>query len=103
MQHPRRCRCPVARWITMAALGAAICNALTGRWKRIVGIQALWGLTTVARQPGEIAVGALKPSHIVCKLLLHTANCFGRQSATLSSKVRVGFSEHSKTDKLNMI
>ena len=49
----------------MAALGAAICNALTGGWKRNIGILALWGLTTVARQPGAIAASALKPSHIV--------------------------------------
>ena len=34
-----------------------------GGWKRNVGIQALWGLTTVAKQPGEIAASALKPSH----------------------------------------
>ena len=36
----------------------------TGGWKRNVGIQALWDLTTVAEQPGEIAASALKPSHI---------------------------------------
>ena len=35
-----------------------------GRWKRNIGIQALRGLTTVAAQPGEIAVGTLKPSHM---------------------------------------
>ena len=35
-----------------------------GGWKRNVGIQALWGLTTVAEQPGEIAASALKPSHM---------------------------------------
>ena len=31
---------------------------------RNVSIQALWGLTTVAEQLGEIAVGTLKLSHI---------------------------------------
>ena len=36
-----------------------------GGWKRNVGIQVLWDLMTVARQPGETAVSALKPSHIV--------------------------------------
>ena len=34
-----------------------------GGWKHNVGIQALWGLTTIAEQPGEIAASALKPSH----------------------------------------
>ena len=34
-----------------------------GGWKRNVGIQALWGLTTVAEQPGEIVASALKLSH----------------------------------------
>ena len=51
----------------MAALRATICNALNGGWKRNVGIQALWGLTTVAEQPGEIAAGTLKPLHIYIK------------------------------------
>ena len=32
--------------------------------KRNVSIQALWGLMTVAKQPGEIAAGTLKPSHM---------------------------------------
>ena len=32
--------------------------------KRNIGIQALWGLTTIAKQPGEIAAGTLKPSHM---------------------------------------
>ena len=62
---PRRRRCPVARWVQMAALGAAICNA----FKWVVGSvtsvsKALWGLTTVVKQPGEIAAGTLKPSHM---------------------------------------
>ena len=63
MRCPCRHQCPVARWVQMAALGAAICNALNGWWKHNIGIQALWGLTTIARQPGEIVAGALKPSH----------------------------------------
>ena len=32
--------------------------------ERNIGIQALWGLTTVAKQPDGKAAGALKPSHI---------------------------------------
>ena len=35
-----------------------------GGWKHNVGIQVLWDLTTVARQPGETAASALKPSHM---------------------------------------
>ena len=31
--------------------------------KHNVSIQALQGLTTIVKQPGEIAAGALKPSH----------------------------------------
>ena len=34
-----------------------------GGWKRNIGIQALWGLMTVIKQPGEIVAGTLKPSH----------------------------------------
>ena len=34
-----------------------------GGWKRNIGIQALSGLTTVAKQLGEIVASALKPSH----------------------------------------
>ena len=45
-------------------LGLPFAMRKTGGWKRNVGIQALWGLTTVAEQPGEIAASALKPSHI---------------------------------------
>ena len=30
-----------------------------------VGIQALWGLMTVAKQPGGKAAGALKPSYML--------------------------------------
>ena len=48
----------------MAALRAATCNALGGWWKHNVGIQVLWDLTTVVRQPGETAASALKPSHM---------------------------------------
>ena len=48
----------------MAALRAAICNALSGWWEHNVGIQVLWDLMTVARQPGETAASALKLSHI---------------------------------------
>ena len=48
----------------MAALRAAIYNALSGWWKHNVGIQVLWDLTTVGRQPGETAASALKPSHM---------------------------------------
>ena len=44
----------------MAALRAAICNALSGWWKHNIGIQVLWDLTTIARQPGETAASALK-------------------------------------------
>ena len=33
-------------------------------WKRNVGIQVLWDLMTVARQLGETAASALKPSHM---------------------------------------
>ena len=29
-RHPRRHRRSIARWVQMAALGAAICNALSG-------------------------------------------------------------------------
>ena len=29
-RHPHRCRRSVARWVQMAALRAAICNALSG-------------------------------------------------------------------------
>ena len=36
-----------------------------GGWRHNIGIQVLWDLTTVARQPGETAASALKPSHIV--------------------------------------
>ena len=32
--------------------------------ERNVGIQALWGLTTVAKRPGGKAAGTLKPSHM---------------------------------------
>ena len=32
--------------------------------ERNVGIQALWDLMTVAKQPGGKAAGTLKPSHI---------------------------------------
>ena len=45
-------------------LGPPFAMRKTGGWKRNVGIQALWGLTTVAKQLGEIAASALKPSHI---------------------------------------
>ena len=38
------------------------CDKLS-KWKCNISIQALWGLTTVAKQPGEIVVGALKLSH----------------------------------------
>ena len=34
-----------------------------GGWKHNGGIQVLWDLTTVTRQPGETAASALKPSH----------------------------------------
>ena len=68
MQRPRRRRHSVARWVQMAALRVAICNALSGWWKHNVGIQVLWDLMTVARQPGETAASALNPSHIVCDL-----------------------------------
>ena len=64
MRRPRRRRHSVARWVQMAALRAAICNALSGWWKHNVSIQVLWDLTTVARQPGETAASALKPSHM---------------------------------------
>ena len=40
-----------------------------GGWRHNVGIQVLWDLTTVARQPGETAASALKPSHMF--------GCFG--------------------------
>ena len=63
MRRLHRHRHSVARWVQMAALRAAICNALSGWWKHNVGIQVLWDLTTVARQPGETAVSALKLSH----------------------------------------
>ena len=46
----------------------AICNALSGWWKHNVGIQVLWDLMTIARQPGETAASALKLSHIKEKL-----------------------------------
>ena len=36
--------------------------------KHSIGIQALRGLTTIAKQPGEIAAGDLKPSHM-CKFI----------------------------------
>ena len=36
-----------------------------------VGIQALWGLTTVAKQPGGKAAGTLKPSHMYISLYWH--------------------------------
>ena len=36
-----------------------------GGWRHNVGIQVLWDLTTVARQPGATAASALKPSHIL--------------------------------------
>ena len=35
-----------------------------GGWKHNVGIQVLWDLMTVARQPGKTAASALKPSHM---------------------------------------
>ena len=34
-----------------------------GRWKHSIGIQALQGLTTIAKQLGEIAASDLKLSH----------------------------------------
>ena len=36
---------------------------LVGGWKHNGGIQVLWDLTTVTRQPGETVASALKPSH----------------------------------------
>ena len=36
---------------------------LAGGWKHNVGIQVLWDLTIIARQLGETAASALKPSH----------------------------------------
>ena len=44
--------------------GLPFAMCLSRWWKHTVGIQALWGLTTVVKQPGEIAVGTLKLSHI---------------------------------------
>ena len=35
-----------------------------GRRKHSIGIQALSGLTTITKEPGEITAGYLKPSHI---------------------------------------
>ena len=44
----------------------AICKV--GKRKHCIGIQALQGLMTVAKQPGEIAAGDLKLSHICIPL-----------------------------------
>ena len=48
------------KWLPWG-LPFAICKV--GKWKHSVGIQALWGLTTIAKQPGKIAAGDLKLSH----------------------------------------
>ena len=47
-----------------------------GGWRHNIGIQVLWDLTTVARQPGETAASALKLSHMyrVCLLAFQYAH-----------------------------
>ena len=44
--------------------GRPFAMRLIGWVKHNIGIQALWGLMTIVKQPGEIAAGTLKPSHM---------------------------------------
>ena len=49
----------------MAALGGRHLQYVKpGVMECNVGIQALWGLTTIAKRPGGKSAGTLKPSHI---------------------------------------
>ena len=62
--HPRRHRHPIAKWVQMAALGAAICNVFKRVGGSITSVSKPYGgLMTVVKQPGEIAAGTLKLSH----------------------------------------
>ena len=62
---PMQAPTPIARWDQMVALGGLpFATCYPSMRERNIGIQALWGLTTVVKQPGGKAAGALKPSHM---------------------------------------
>ena len=84
-----------------------------GGWKRNIGIQVLWDLMTIAKQPGETVASALKPSHMdeclklfnikisngpiyVCTVCLQT--WFGR---SVSNVEFVKVSSEAEQEKLN--